>query len=672
MLDEMRKRRNSVLVLLAFAAIVIVFIFWGVGPAPQKQQPQSSDEGGGRPYVAMVDGEIITPETYRTAYDRQLDYFRNTYREQFNDEFIERLDLRRRTVDMLINRTLILKKAEEEGVSVSDDELQKAIMNIPAFQKDGVFDKDRYFAVLNRNRIKPADFERDMKQDLVLEKMRNRVIADIDVTDDEIKEVYMRDNRKLVLDYISVDASAFTDGIEVTDDEAKKYLDRHSMAFMEPTKVRAFYARLSYDRLAKEVEVPEEEVKSYYEKNIIEFQEPKEVRASHILIRPDETALDRTKARDEARARAEDILKRLRAGEDFAELAIKYSKDPGSSAKGGDLGFFRMGTMVKPFEDAAFALGKGELSDIVETTFGFHIIKVTDIKDARLRTYNEVKDAIAAKLAREKAESAAAERIEPLAAKFREVESIDELRAAAEAEGIETFMTDLFSKNDGNVELVADNTLREVVFSMAEGETSDVVETPLGVYVVRIVERVEEHLPPYEEVADKVKERLRMEKAREKARTRAAELLQALREGADFDKVASGIVPGPEAGEHDEAGAGEGGEESASAKGLSSGTTEQFTRVQGFIPGLGIFVGDKDAIFELSEESPYYGEVLEHGDRFFIFKFKEMEEADEAGLERWKDELRTRLLLKKRDEAVLSWINDMRSKAEIKINEELL
>ncbi len=639
MLKFVRKRRRSVFIIFAFFAIIVVFIFWGVGPRA-KRSPENT-------VVAMVDGVKISAKDYNDFYQRQLDYYRNTFRDQFSEDMIRRLNLRRKAIDTLINRTLVLNAARRDGVDVTDSEVQRAIMDMKEFQRNGSFDKKLYFTLLSRNRIKPRDFEDSIRTDLIIEKMKNKVVGDITVTDEEVRKVYDKENREVSFDYVTIDPASFEKDVTVTDEEAEKFFESKKREFFVPVKIKAFYVRVSPEDFLSDVKPTDEELKTYYEKNIIEFQMPRQVRARHILIRPDTRGRSLEEAKKEAKKKAGELLERIKKGEDFSKLAKQYSDDKGSAKEGGDLGWFSRGIMVKPFEDAAFSLKKGEVSPIVETEFGYHIIKVEDIREERLQPFNEAKERIREIIKKEKAGELARKKAEEVQKKIKEAKTEEELDAIASDKKLKAVTTDLFSENDRKVELAKDPELRDTAFFLKEGATSGVIDTDAGFYVIKVLKKVDAHVPAYEEVAEEVKKRLKKEKAKELAKEKAKEIVEKVKGGEDLLEVAQ-------------------------KEGLPVAKTDFFRMVDGFIPGIGVFVGDREELFKLKKDDPFFHKPIEYNDKLYLLKLREAKEADPEGFEKEKKEIKRRLLAQKKDDAVSAWIKELKSKAEIEVNEELL
>ena len=607
MLESFRKRRNSALIVVAFAAIIVVFIFWGVGPSGNGENDAS--------VVATVDGEDISYREYANLYKKEVEYYKETFKEQFNDEMAKKLNLKQKAVDILINRALAIKEAENQGIEVSEQEVQEAIKAIPVFGKNGVFDKDLYFKVLSSNRVNPAEFEKSMEADLMTARIREKVLKDVAVNDQELKERFFRENRKIDLSFVVLDGQALMKASAVTDEEAKEFLKKNASEFMVPPKIKAFYAFAGYESMASRAKFTDDEIKSYYEANKKRFETQASIKARHILLRPDPNAADMEKAKAETKKRLNDILARLKSGAKFADLAKAHSQDPGSAKQGGDLGWFQRGVMIKAFEDAAFPLNKGEVSGVVETEFGFHIIKVEDKKEGGASPLKEVEPLIKQALAGDKAKGLAREALMALDAKVAQAKTPEEMKKAASSDkDLKSMFTGFFSEDDMGVELAKNEQLRAVSFSLAPGQPSRVVETEDGAYLVRLLERKDAHVPEFSEVASELKDIIAEERAVREAEIRARALLERAKKGEDISAIAK----------------------SEKLKVEQSG---YFSRTDGFMPRTGIFVGDKEGFFTLTAGA-YFPEVVSHNGRHFIFRLSGVKEADEAVFEPRKEELR--------------------------------
>lgn len=629
MLDSIRKSKNSLLILLVFGAIIVVFVFWGIGP---------TGGGGKADVVAYVNDEAITIDDYLTTYRNEFEYYKRNFQGDFTEEMAEEMGLKQRALDITINRTLVVQEAKDEGVKVTREEVQSAIMSMPAFQKNGVFDKETYFGVLKSNRLKPGDFEQSVRLDLMTAKMRQKIIDDLTVTPDEVADAYLAENREVRLDYAEVGSDRYVGEVEVTEEEARKYHELNAEEFMVPTKVDVFYAWVDLEDIASGIEVTDAEIKDYYESNQARFETRPEVKASHILVRA--PAGDES-AREEARKEAEGLLERLEAGESFAELAREHSDDPGSARKGGDLGWFARGIMVEEFEDAAFSLDPGQTSGVVETGFGYHVIRVEDARPAGVKPLRDVSGEIRKIVSWQKAQDEAEALLGGVESAMREASTVEELKEAASGEGIKSGSTGLVREGDESVGIFAEQRLTDTVFTMREGDVTGPVGVEDRVYVMKLVTRETSHVPTYDRIAEEVNSRVREKKAAEEAMAVADEILDKASAGGDLAKAAA-------------------------EQGIKVGTTGYFSRADGLVPGLGLFVADRPGLFSLTAEAPLYNEVVGGDGSFYVFSLDDAREADLEGLGEVRDQLRQRLMAEKQDRAMSEWLERLRKESEIK------
>ena len=640
MLKFLRRKKNSKIIMLLLGIIIVVFAvsYMGMG-----------DGNNGIPnFVATVDGKGIKTTDYQQLHRMMYDQYKRALQGQMTDEMLEQLNLEQRALNNLINRYLILKEAKRKGITVSNADLQTAIQERPEFQVDGRFNLDRYKEILRANRIEPEEFEDQLYKDLIIRQSEQAVVRDLAVTNEEIAQVFAAENRQVNLNYLAVDALPFEKRVAVSDEEGEAFLDTNRAIFRLPTKIKVAYVSLVFKDLTSDVKVSKAAVKEYYDDNIETFEIPKEVRARHILIKTSRTDDDNGAGSEKARKKAEEILGRIKKGEDFAALAKKHSDDTGSGKRGGDLGYFKAGDMVQTFEEAAFSLAEGETSDIVQSSFGYHIINVTDVKEARTLPLEEAKGDIVKVLTSEGSKELARERINTLQILFDEDKPLDEIKKAAKMEGARFVATGYLTENERIDDIARYDDLRREAFSMSQGETSGTIEIPHGVYVIKVLEHDESHLPEYDEVADKVKEVVKKNKALQMAKEKAEELLNSLKEGAPIRSLArkekltvkeSGFIS------------------------IASGES---------IPELEQYRGKREGLYRLTKEAPHFADVIESGATFYLFTLKESRAADMKKLEGLKEMIGQRLLTRKQEESILAWAEELRKKADIVIFEEAL
>ncbi len=634
MLEFIRQKCTSTAVLFIFGIIILVFVFWGFDPGGNS----SSTRG----VVATVNGREISAGTYENLYKRELDRVSSQVGVALTDEMLESMNLRQRTLRLLINDILIIDEASNLGLLATDEDVQQLILENPAFQKDGVFNKDYYFQLLEQNRLKSAEYEASLREGLTAQKMMRSIKDGVSFTDDELWKEYETANGKYTYDYAVFDPARFLPDSEPPQEELKKFYDKFSSRFMVPTQVKLFYAKAGFRALGKKIAIPEADIKKYYEANSYDFFRKDEVRASHILIKPVKGDVDG------AKTKAEGILKRLKAGESFAKLAREHSDDRGSAKKGGDLGFFGYGSMVEQFEDAAFSLKNNEMSGLVKTSFGFHIIKVYDIKEEGIKPLSEVTEEIKAILIKAQAVFVATDSIEGLREVFEGTDNHAELEKAVGDAGLSAVTTGLLSEAGVGGVILADEMLKSAAFGLNTGGVSAPVETSDGIYLIKVIQRVESHIAPFEDVLSEVKVGYKRESAVEGAKMAAEETLKRLFDDKEpFEKVLKD-------------------------QGISSQSAKEVLRERALIEEIGLYIGDIEGIFGLTVEAPYYPEVIVHANGFLIFKFKGLTPAERADFDMDKESIRAKYLQLKSVKVQNDWINTLREKAEITVNEDYL
>ncbi|MEK7678978.1 MAG: peptidylprolyl isomerase, partial [Deltaproteobacteria bacterium] len=304
MLESIRKRSKSIYVFLILGAIIVVFIFWGVGPSDN----DSAEQG----IVATIDDIPITGREYSDLYRRQEDYYREVLKGPQAAEMLKRLDLKHKTLDILINRALAIKAAKKDGVKVEPKEVQEVITAIPAFSKDGAFNLDTYFQVLAANRLKPAEFEKAIEYDILAGKMQNLVTKDVAVAEEDILKEFRKERRKINLDFIAIDPARYAPSIKFDDAEVKAFFEKNSSGYIAPAKVRAAYAYAEFSAFSSMIKVTADEIKSYYERNPREFSQGKEGAAPQ-PIKDVEGAIRKTLTAQKARMQGLEAARALDA-----------------------------------------------------------------------------------------------------------------------------------------------------------------------------------------------------------------------------------------------------------------------------------------------------------------------------------------------------------------------
>lgn len=351
--------------------------------------------------VAKVAGQDISQREWDAAQSRQLERFRQMFGEQFNPAMFDTPDARQSTLEGLLAQKALSSHVTKNHLTVSDDQLRNTILDIQGLTNpDGSFDKQRYQALLSAQGLTPDRFEANLRHELAMQQVNlsiqnsafapKTVASRITSLNQQVREV-----QELMIGW-----QDFKSQVKITDAMVNEFYNKNAAQFEVPETVKIEYLVLSPDVVESRIEVAEADIKTFYDQNIARYKTPEQRRASHILINAPKDASAADKAA--AKAKAEKILEQVRKSPgDFAKLAKENSQDSVSAERGGDLNFFGKGDMVKPFEDAAFALKEGEISGLVQSDFGFHIIRVTDIKAPTTRELSEVKANIAAEIKRQ-------------------------------------------------------------------------------------------------------------------------------------------------------------------------------------------------------------------------------------------------------------------------------
>lgn len=517
MLQAIRDRAQGIFAWVLLIVIGVPFALWGI--------QNYIDTGKEKPAATVGDREIFDREVTR-AYEQSLNNLVGI------DDFDEK-QLRREALDRLISQEVIAQSAEQRALVVSDVEARGFIQSLPYFLTDGKFDKDKYKVMLAAQGVSPEQFAAQIRRALITEQFQRGIADSAFVTKGELETLMRLKGQERQLDYAKI--ALPTVAQTFTDAEINAYFERHRQEFRSPERVSIEYLALGLNDLAKDIQVGDEELQKLYEEQKAGYGTPERRKISHILITLDGTdeAADR-RAQDKANA----VRERLVQGEDFAKLAQELSSDTVSGKKGGDLGYLESGAQEETFTKAAEALKAGEVSAPVKTSFGYHLIKLTEWVPARIRPFDEVREELRQATQRNRAETAFYEKGQKLAEiTFEHPGSLEQ---AAQQLGLQVQQTGLFTRDAGEG-LATEEAIRKAAFSedVLGGRNSDPVE--LG-NEKAVVLRVREHQAaadkPLAEVRDEILARLRDEAARKLAQSQSQQLLKQLREGKSLDEAA--------------------------------------------------------------------------------------------------------------------------------------
>lgn len=510
MLNVMRdnlKHLKWVLWLVAFAMVFYLGAFFSCD--------DGRGQGGSAPWAARVDSATISVDEFRSAAQNLDNYYRQLFDASY-DQLKPQLQIGSLALESLIEREVILLDAGRLGLSATPEEIARSIRTDPNFaDPTGQFiGNERYAQLVRRAFGGPEAYERLVADQLVVDKWDDLIAQAVSVSDADLEALHRERTEKTAIDYVMAEAGAQQIDDVFDDTELRDWYDAHSEDYMRAEGRMIRYLVIEREKQAEQIEVGTDDVQAFYESNQANYSHPDQRGARHILFRLEPGADDAAKAA--ARARAEEALARLRAGEDFAELATALSEDPTSGPRGGDLGFFGRGQMVPAFEEVAFSTPVGELAPVVESEFGFHVIEVTGERAAGVLPLTEVEEAIRRTLRLRLAQ----ERVTQVAERLRENLGRTEIEQVAEQEGLiveERFV----SRGERLVDLGAAPDFVDAVLALDNGGVSEPLRVARGLAVAVAGELVPESVKPFDEATDAVRDDLRAARALEAARAAA-------------------------------------------------------------------------------------------------------------------------------------------------------
>lgn len=630
MLSYMRKNASSWIIKVLFAIIVIVFVFF-YGFSDVRKGKESA--------IASVGDRKINMAEYRSAYKNMLQLYQNIYKNQFTDEMIEKLGLKQKVLEELIDREVLLQEAERLNLQVNPEEVRKAILASQTFHENGVFSQRLYQRVLKYYGISAADYERDMEKELMIKTIENMIKNSVKVSEKEIKDVFNLQREKVIIEYVKFDPEDIKEKLNVSEDETSAYYEEHKEDFRVPAKVKVKYLLFDPQAFESKVSVLESEIKEYYEMDPEQFYETKKVKVRHILLKLGKEAS--VEKEQEIRAKADNILEQLNKGSSFEKLAEKHSEDTASARKGGDLGFFKKGDMVKPFEEAAFKLKPGETSSPVRTKYGFHIIRVEEVKEERTKPFEEVKESIEKDLRREKAQEFVTKEAKRAFNRLFKKRNVEEY---AKKKGFELIETDYFIYGKSPEDLPGKELFSEESFLLSPGEIAPSFAIGNKYFLIKLADRKEAHIPAMKEVTDKIVKEVEKQQRLQMAKDRANKILTQVMEskekwgglGKKYDLKIEEI---------------------------------EFKRQGEYIAGIGNSKELKEAVFALKKTETYVTTVFQTENGIFIVRLKEKQISEDFDEE--KDGILKTVIQNKQQEMFENYLQTLKSKSEIRVDNNL-
>jgi peptidyl-prolyl cis-trans isomerase D len=467
--------------------------------------------------VASVGRQTIGQVEFDNAIRQQADMYRQQFRGQFDPSVMDNPEIRRGVLDRLVNEKLVSLATDKSGVRVGDKMLADRIMTEPVFQVDGKFNKERYEVVAKSQGLTPVGLDERLRRDYAEREFRDSIVATTFVPKATLDSFIRLSEQSREVSVVTLTPETYLDKVKITPEQVKAYYDGHQVEFTNPEAVRVDFVELSLDSLAARTTLNPEDVKKVYEEQLKngKLGTPEERRASHILISVAADAKDAD--RKAAEAKANEIAAQVRkTPASFADIAKKQSQDPGSAAQGGDLGFFARGAMVKPFEDAAFGAKKGDIVGPVKSDFGYHIIRVTDIKPAKEKSLAEASPEIEANMRKQ----SAAQNFPDAAQQFTDLvyEQSQSLKPAADKLNLTVRQSPWIPKGGAapvaafnnpkfQAELFSSSTIKD------KRNTSAVETSPNVLFAAHMIEHKDAELRPLDTVKADIEKRLQREEA---------------------------------------------------------------------------------------------------------------------------------------------------------------
>lgn len=529
MLQKIRDRVSGWFAGLFLGAIAVVFVFWGI-------QFESTVTSG----AAKVNGEEIAADVVRRAWQDRQNELQQITRDELPEELVKREQ--KRLVEEFIQRELLVQRAHELGYRVSDHRMVDALAQIETLQVDGKFSPDRYKALLRSQGRSEVEFEREFRRDLEITQLRNAIGVSAFVTPAELRRRVELEGESRDVEYVTIPSASYASAVQVTAQQVADWYAQHEADFRTPETVSLQYLRLDFADVAASVEVTDDALRKFYDEVAAErYVEPERRRARHVLIEGggDDAA---------ALAKANEVLARARAGEDFAKLAADFSDDPGSRTQGGDLGWATREAYVQPFSEALFAMKKGEIRGPVKTQFGYHILRLDEVSPARQRPFEEVRAELEADYRTEQAHAVFYEKSQQLA--DDSFAALSELDSVAKKLGLPLQVVDGYTRQGGGP-FGADRKVIDAVFSdevLRDRQNSPALN--LGedsVVVLRVTDHALPAKRPLEDVRAGIEADLRRAAAQAAARAAADAAKARLAGGTAFGEVAKGLALEPAA-----------------------------------------------------------------------------------------------------------------------------
>ncbi|MFH1148548.1 MAG: SurA N-terminal domain-containing protein [Pseudomonadota bacterium] len=608
---------------IVLGPIIVVFVIWGIGSIREKRAD----------FAADVNGEVITRIEFKQAYDNAIRRYRQMYGDALSDEMLAKMNVEKTVFDQLITQVLLREGAANLGIEVDDQEVQDFIRNMNVFHESGKFSQKRYEDLLRNNSLVPAAFEESVRKDLLFEKVSNTLGRMAGVADDDIWNTFQYINREIKLAYISFEAESFKDKIKMEESSLKRYFEAHQEDYRVPAKAKVRYLTVLSKDLAHKVAVSQAEIEAYYNANKEEFREPEKRRVSEIFlsVRPGSPAGEVAKVQ----AKGEEVLKRARAGEDFAGLVKAFSER--GSLGAGDLGYLRRGQIDPSVEEAVFSLQKGE-AGLARSNMGLHICKVTDVVPSAMKPLSMANAEILNRLTTQKTNDMTQNEAQKT---YEQIIQAGGLLRHSGQKSLPSLETDFFSERDEIPGLGYNMTFNRAVLALKKGEVSSLIKLPQGYAIAEVLDRKESFVPPLEDTKERVQGDYVAVEAGRLAESQAGKLLSDLRGGKPFL-------------------------ESVQSYGVSVRESDFFNLTS---PSKLEFLSPASwsEISVLTAASPYMQHPVKYKESFYVVKLTESRQINQELYATQKAGIKERLLSFQKNLIIKGWIEGLKKRSKIEV-----
>jgi len=632
-LDLMRRHARSWLIKVALGGIIIVFVFWYGWSGPGSQS---------RSYAAKINNTVISRDYFETVYGSEQEKLRLRYKGGLPPEVSDKVNLRKEVIERIVNQALLVQEAERLGLTVTDQDLATDIRANPGFQRDGVFDERIYKEYLSAIRLRPAFYEDLRRQELLAEQVVRLLTDSVKMDPEEVKRFWHFHNDKLVLSMLLIKPEREGAGSSPDVATLESYYKKNQSKYEIPQTLNLQYVVFSWRDMQKDISVTDEEARSYYEMHPKEFVTPERIRASHIFLKVLPGASEESTL--QVKKKAEALLARIKAGEDFSKVAAAESEDRSTASKGGDLGFFSKNTLNPELEKAAWQLEVGQVSDPIRTEQGYELVRVEEKKPETQLDFEVTKDSIVKKIAEAQARKKVNEVAEELYEKAYRTEDIEDPAAKF---GLEVKRADFVTRYGRLPDVGDDPKIMEEAFQLKTGEVSRMIKSDDNYVLLKLIDKNKERIPGFEEVRSKVEQDYLKEQAIATATEKAQEVIRALKAEPDKpDKVSARFH-------------------------LNWQKLDPVTRTARFIPELGNSPEVNEMLTTVTTEAPLFPDAIPVEGGMAVVRLTGIEQATEE--QYTKDKVFDSWVLEvRRTEFLKGWLQVLESQSKIDIPEKLL